>query len=64
MKPINPTMALQDFAARYVTQVDAAKALGITPQYFSDLMHGRRDVTDSILKKLGLRRIVVERENK
>ena len=59
MKPINPTAALNDFAERFVTNVDAAKELGITPQYLSDLRHGRRDVTDTILKKLGLRRIVV-----
>ena len=64
MKPINPTAALQDFAGRYVTQADAARALGITPQYFSDLVHGRRDVTNAILKKLGLRRIVVAQEKK
>ena len=59
MKPINPTAALNDFAERFVTNVDAAKELGITPQYLSDLRHGRRDVTNTILKKLGLRRIVV-----
>lgn len=59
MQEVNPTQQLHKFAARFPTQQAAAAALGISGPYLSDLLQGRRDVSDAILAKLGLRRIVV-----
>lgn len=59
MPDVNPTMALQHKVREYKTQKDAAKALGISPAYLSDLVNGRRDVPTKILAKLGLRKAVV-----
>ncbi len=32
---------------------DMAKRMGITVQYLSDIRHGRRKVSDSVVEKLG-----------
>jgi plasmid maintenance system antidote protein VapI len=56
---IDPQVALASFVERYETQTDAAKALGIKPPYLSDLLHGHRGFSDRILKRLGLKRVVV-----
>jgi transcriptional regulator with XRE-family HTH domain len=45
--------------SRCGTQEKAAQELGISQTYLSDLLHGRRNPSDAILRKLGLRRIVV-----
>ncbi len=49
---------------RYPNQAAAAKALGITQPYFSELLQNRRPFSDRILTALGLERIVVKREPK
>jgi plasmid maintenance system antidote protein VapI len=59
-KALNPTWELRRFCDTFRTRADAAKALGISAPYLSDLCNGRRDVTDELLEKLGLRRIVVK----
>ena len=41
------------------TQDKAAKKLKISPAYLSDILHGRRDVSDSIAQMLGYRKIKV-----
>jgi len=41
------------------SQQAAAAALGISAQYLNDLLRGRRDASEAILDKLGLRRIIV-----
>lgn len=53
-------VALQAVREKYPTQRAAAKALGITPSYLHDLLHGRRTFSAAVLAKLGLRRTVVK----
>lgn len=36
----------------------AAKALGISQQYLSDMMNGRREISDEVARKLGYRKVV------
>lgn len=62
MRETNPTDALIAYCKRFPRQLDAAAALQITPAYLSDLINGRRDITDPLLAKLGLRRIVVKEQ--
>lgn len=52
---------LHKFVEKYPTQKDAAKALGIKPAYLSDLVNMRRDLSGTILAKLGLKRTVVQK---
>lgn len=62
---IDALACLQSFVREFppdARQKKAAAELGITPQYLSDLLKGRRRFSDSILEKLGLRRAVVRRE--
>ena len=51
---------LLKFVDQFETQKVAAKALGVTPAYLSDLVNGRRDLSEKILRKLGLKRAVVK----
>lgn len=37
----------------------AARAIGISPQYLSDIVSGRRDPSERVCRRLGLRRAVV-----
>lgn len=60
MAEINALDRLHQFVKKYPTQKEAAVALKITPSYLSDLVHARRDLTDGILAKLGLKRTVVQ----
>jgi plasmid maintenance system antidote protein VapI len=60
MRTVDAQRELHQFVARYPTQLLAAQALGISPAYLSDLLHGRRDISDQLLAKLGLKRIVVK----
>ena len=55
----SPLRELKRFCAGYGTQVAAAKALGISQPYLSDLLRKRRDVSKPLLKKLGLKRAVI-----
>jgi hypothetical protein len=57
---INPAERLQAFVAKYPTQRAAAEALEISGPYLSDLLSVRREISDAILARLGLGRIVVE----
>lgn len=56
---VNALDRLHKFVAKYPTQKAAADALGIKPAYLSDLVNVRRDLSEKILKKLGLKRAVV-----
>jgi plasmid maintenance system antidote protein VapI len=62
MRETNPTDALLAYVDQFPFQRDAAKALKISPAYLSDLVNGRRDITDPLLAKLGLRRVVIKAE--
>lgn len=59
---INPHRALDALVATHGSQIAAAKKLKLSPSYFSDLRHGRRTISDRVLKKLGLCRVVVARD--
>jgi transcriptional regulator with XRE-family HTH domain len=60
MKRHDPATALQAYvAANGASQKQAAKAMGISQSYLSDLLAGRRRCPDTLLAKLGLERIVV-----
>ena len=59
MAEVNALKYLRDFVATFPTQKDAARTLKITPAYLSDLVNGRRDVSPRMLKKLGLKIVVV-----
>ena len=59
-KELNALDALHAFVDQYDTQAQAAAALNIQPSYMNDLIHARRDISDGILKKLGLKRVVVK----
>ena len=58
---VNAHGELLKFVGHFDTQKDAAKALGVTPAYLSDLVNVRRDLSENILKKLGLKRAVVRK---
>ena len=60
MKPIDPLAALRAFVKQHGTQRQAAVALEISTAYLSDILNGRRDFSDEILAKLGLKRSVVK----
>jgi hypothetical protein len=60
MREMNALDALQRFRDQFETNKDAAKALGVTPVYFGDLLRARRDISPRILQKLGLRKAVVK----
>jgi DNA-binding transcriptional regulator YdaS (Cro superfamily) len=51
---------LRALIAEQGSQQAAAKRLGVSGAYVNDLLHGRREFSDRMLKKLGLRRVVVE----
>lgn len=59
MKEIDPLDALRKFVAKHKTQAAAAEALGVSRPYLSDIINGRRDFSDPVLERLGLRRVVV-----
>lgn len=56
---VNAHGELLKFVDQFDTQKAAAKALGMTPAYLSDLVNCRRDLSVKVLKKLGLKRAIV-----
>lgn len=60
-RDVNAMDRLRAVVAREGTQRQAARWLGVTEAYVSDLMNGRRKFSDRILGKLGLERQVVEK---
>ncbi len=60
MRVVNELEALQHYCGTFTTQREAAKALGISQAYLSDLVNGRRDITEGIASKLGIKRISVK----
>ena len=55
----DPVKALRRLVKTLGTQRSAAAGLGISVNYFSDLINGRRDCSDRILAKLKLKRVIV-----
>jgi len=60
-QPRSADQVLREFVARHGSQIAAARALGISQPYMSDIMNGRRDLSERIMKSLGLERVIVER---
>jgi DNA-binding transcriptional regulator YdaS (Cro superfamily) len=60
LKEIDPRTRLQAVVGRYPTQQDAAAELGISPSYLSDMLAGKRNISDRILAWIGLRATVVQ----
>jgi len=50
---------LQKHVKKAGSQKEAAANLGISTQYLNDLLRGRREASETILEKLGLRRVIV-----
>jgi transcriptional regulator with XRE-family HTH domain len=44
--------------SRKRTQKDVAKDLGISPQYLSDILKGRREISAEVARRLGFERVV------
>lgn len=60
LKEIDPRARLREVVSTYPTQQAAAADWGISAPYLSDMLAGKRDITDRILTILGLRATVVE----
>lgn len=52
----NPLVTLERYVDKHKNKSEAAKALGISLPYLSDLLRGRRDFSDDMLARIGLRR--------
>jgi hypothetical protein len=60
MKEVTPLAVLKSVVEQYPTQRAAADALGIHPVYLCDLLRGHRGFGELMLKRLGLKQIVVK----
>lgn len=49
---------LQRHCDQFDTQSEAAESLGISPAYLRDLLRARRDISENMLSKLGLKRVI------
>jgi DNA-binding transcriptional regulator YdaS (Cro superfamily) len=59
MKEANALQALKDFTFEAGTQVKAARLLGISQAFLSDMVNGQRPIPERVLRQLGLRTTVV-----
>ena len=57
---VDPLEELKAFAAKYQRHGDAAKALGISGPFLTDMLKGFRLVSPKVLAQLGLQRAVVK----
>ena len=53
---------LEILLAEHRTQKRLSEYLGVTQQYVNDIIHGRRSPGDSILKPLGLQKVICYKE--
>ena len=60
LKIVNPADRLEALVSKHRNQTRASLALQVSESYFSDLLRGRRACSDRILKKLKLRRVIVD----
>lgn len=60
MKIVDALDELRRYVDRFDRQGDAAKALGVSLPYLSDMLHGNRNISERVLSKLKLRRVVVK----
>lgn len=57
---VEPIEVLARFVAKYDRRQDAAKALGVSGPFLTDMLKGGRAVSPKVLERLGLRRAVVK----
>lgn len=53
----DPIIVLRTACATAGSQAAWARSVGLSPQYVTDLLAGRRAFTDPVLARLGLRRV-------
>jgi hypothetical protein len=51
-------MALNDRVAQHGSQRAFARAVGVSEQLLSDVLHARRDPNDELLRAIGFKRVV------
>lgn len=61
---VDPMPVLRQFVKTFPSQRHAAAKLGISQQYLTDILHGRRDFSDRILQAVGLQRVIIVTEAK
>ncbi len=61
MKPVAPSERLHKLVTEAGSQRAAASKLGISQAYLSDLLHDRREFSQPMLDKLGLKRQIVQK---
>lgn len=64
MAKIDPKKQFQLFVAKHGSKTKAAAALGISRPYVHEMVKGSRPVSDAVLAKLGLERVVTIRKVK
>jgi plasmid maintenance system antidote protein VapI len=60
VREVEPVQMLKTYVAQFDTQKEAAGSLGVHASYLSALLNERQDIPDTLLTKIGLRRIVVK----
>ena len=56
LKTQSPLDTLERVVSKYRNREEAAKAIGISESYLNDLIHERRDFSDQMLERIGLKR--------
>lgn len=51
--------AIRELIDEKGTQAAAAEALGISPSFINDILHGKRNISKPVLTKLGFERVTV-----
>ena len=59
LETVDPLAILHGMVKTLGGQKQLADKLGYKPPYVSDILHGRRNVTDGLLAKIGLKRVIV-----
>jgi len=58
MKTVDIRTELRKFADKHPSRSAAARSLGLSPQRFSDMLAGRRSISQAILDQIGVERQV------
>lgn len=59
--PLDPMTALKAHIAKFPSQAKAAESIGMSQQLLSQVIRGKIGFSDTLLDKLGLRRVVVSK---
>lgn len=58
MNKSDVSLRIQRARMRYVTQKTMAKAMGISEQYLSDMLKGKREWSEDLLEHVGVERYI------